>query len=240
MLCTFLEGVRMSDGYASNIMKCVDVDRCKVSGLKSHEMCGCGSMQKLLPLVARHILPEAIARPLIELSRFFNALCSKEVVKSDMETLSASIAETLFKLEMIFPPAFFDIIMHLPVHLAEEVRVGGPVCYWWMYPIERYLRTLKRYVRNKAHPEGSIAEGYILEECMTFCSCFLEDIETKLDRPMRHERRVVNEPPGGSSILGSIDYSKKDCKLHHLTKSEMLQMRHYMLSNCDEALSCIK
>jgi hypothetical protein len=51
---------------------------------------------------------------------------------------------------------------------------------------------------------------------------------------------MVNEPLAGSSILGSIDYSKKGCKLHHLTKSEMLRMRHYMLSNGDEALSWIK
>jgi hypothetical protein len=130
--------------------------------------------------------------------------------------------------------------IHLPVHLAEEAKFGGPVCYRWMYPIERYLRTLKGYVRNKAHPEGSIAEGYILEECMTFCCRFVEDIETKLDRPMHHEGSVVNEPPAGSNILGSIDDSKKCCKLRHLPKSEMLRMRHYIFSNCDEAVSWIK
>jgi hypothetical protein len=51
--------------------------------------------------------------------------------------------------------------MHLPVHLAEEAKLGGPVCYRWMYSIERYLQTLKGYVHNKTHPEGSIGEGYI-------------------------------------------------------------------------------
>jgi hypothetical protein len=96
---------------------------------------------------------------------------------------------------MIFPPAFFDIMMHLPIHLAEEAKLGGPVCYRWMYPIERYLRTLKGYVRSKAYPEGSIAEGYILDECMTFCSRFLEDVDTKMKRPERHESATVNEPP---------------------------------------------
>jgi hypothetical protein len=122
-------------------------------------------------------------------------------------------------------------MMHLPVHLAEEAKFCGAVCYRWMYPIERYLRTLKGYVRNKAHPKGSIAEGYILEEC---------NIETKLDRPMCHEGSVVNEPPAGSNIPGSINYSKKGCKLRHLPKCEMLRMRHYILANCDEALSWIK
>ena len=83
MLCRFLEGVRMPDGYASNIKRCVDVNGCKVSGLKSHDYHVI--LQKLLPLVAHHILPEDVARPLIELSRFFNALCSKELVQADIE-----------------------------------------------------------------------------------------------------------------------------------------------------------
>jgi hypothetical protein len=127
MLCTFLLGVRMPDGYASNIKRCVDVNGCKVSGLKSHDYHII--LQKLLPFIVRHILPEAVVRPLVELSKFFNALCSEELVQTDMDKLSSSIAETLCKLEMIFPPSFFDIMMHLPVHLAEEAKFGGEVCY---------------------------------------------------------------------------------------------------------------
>ncbi|XXG59342.1 hypothetical protein AAC387_Pa04g1444 [Persea americana] len=33
-----------------------------------------------------------------------------------------------------------------------------------MYPIERFLGTLKGYVTNRARPEGSIAEAYIVKE----------------------------------------------------------------------------
>jgi hypothetical protein len=69
-----------------------------------------------------------------------------------------------------------------------------------MYPVERYLRTVKGYVRNKAHPEGSIAEGYILEECLTFCSRFL-DVDTKDNRVDRRETVTVNEPPSDLSIF---------------------------------------
>ncbi|RVX00587.1 hypothetical protein CK203_036938 [Vitis vinifera] len=50
-------------------------------------------------------------------------------------------------------------MVHLPIHLVSEAKVAGPMQYRWMYPIERYLRTLKSYVRNKSRPEGSIAEG---------------------------------------------------------------------------------
>lgn len=77
------------------------------------------------------------------------------------------------KLEMIFPPSFFDVMLHLPIHLAQEAITGGPVQYRWMYPIERFLRRLKSFVKNKARPEGSIAEAYILQECVNFCSMYL-------------------------------------------------------------------
>ena len=36
--------------------------------------------------------------------------------------------------------------------------------------VVRLLRVLKSYVHNKAHPEGSIAEGYVAEEYMAFCA----------------------------------------------------------------------
>jgi hypothetical protein len=129
--------------------------------------------------------------------------------------LTTCIRETLCRLEMIFPPAFFDIMMHLPVHIAEEARVGGPVCYRWISPIERYLCTLKGYARNKAHPEGSIAEGYISEECMTFCSRFFQDVDTKLTRPEHHESASVNEPPSGLSLFGNTDsYKEVQCRMY--------------------------
>ena len=48
-------------------------------------------------------------------------------------------------------------MVHLLIHLPNEVGVGGPVWYRWMYPFERYLSKLKACVRNRAHPEGCIA-----------------------------------------------------------------------------------
>ncbi|XP_020973047.1 uncharacterized protein LOC110269510 [Arachis ipaensis] len=62
-----------------------------------------------------------------------------------------------------------DLVVPL-IFLVNELRLGGPVQFRWMYPIERYLCRLKSYVRNKSRPEGSIAEGYLAEECLTFCS----------------------------------------------------------------------
>jgi hypothetical protein len=238
IFCKFLEGVKMPDGFASNIKRCVDVKACKVSGLKTHDYHVI--LQKLLPLIVRSLLPQDVVIPLIDISRFFNGICSKELVEADLDKLSSSIKETLCRLEMIFPPAFFDIMMHLPVHLAEEAKLGGPVSYRWMYPVERYLRTLKGYVINKAHPEGSIAEGYISEECLTFCARFLEDIDTKLNQADRHESAAVNEPPSGLSIFSAIDYSKKGFRMEEISTEDLLKMRHYIITNCDEVAPWIE
>nr|GEX32827.1 hypothetical protein [Tanacetum cinerariifolium] len=40
----------------------------------------------------------------------------------------------------------------------------------WMFPFKIFMKKLKGYVRNKAKPEGSIAEGYAAEEALTFKS----------------------------------------------------------------------
>ena len=54
-----------------------------------------------------------------------------------MWRLNEKIAVVLCKLEIIFPPTFFDVMEHLTVHLAYEARVAGPIQYRWMYPFER-------------------------------------------------------------------------------------------------------
>ena len=62
------------------------------------------------------------------------------MLKTDqLEHLENDIIVTLFKLERIFHPSFFDIMVHLPIHLASEAKIAGPVQYRWMYPIERYV-----------------------------------------------------------------------------------------------------
>jgi hypothetical protein len=54
----------------------------------------------------------------------------------------------------------------------------SPVTARWMYPVERYLKTLKRYVRNMARPEASIAKGYIKDEGIGFVTEYLQRFDT--------------------------------------------------------------
>ncbi|XP_026384960.1 uncharacterized protein LOC113280563 [Papaver somniferum] len=149
--CRFLKSVKFPDGYAANIARSANVDDGKISGLKSHD---CHVfLQKILPVGIRSFLPTDVCTALIELSSFFHDLCAKKLNVSHLEEMEKGIVLILCKLERIFPPAFFDVMVHLAIHLPREAKLVGPVGYSWMYPIERYLGTLKRYVKNKARPE---------------------------------------------------------------------------------------
>ena len=79
---------------------------------------------------------------------------------------------TLFELEKIFPPSFFDIMIHLIVHLVKELRLCGPVFYRWRYAFECFNKVLKSYVRNRYFSEGCIAETYLKVESVEFCAEF--------------------------------------------------------------------
>jgi hypothetical protein len=44
-----------------------------------------------------------------------------------MEKLKWDIPLILCKLEKAFPPAFFDVLVHLAVHLPDEALLRGPI-----------------------------------------------------------------------------------------------------------------
>lgn len=134
--CKVIKNVRIADGCASNISRCVQLKERKISRLKSHD--SHFLLQHLLHISVRRTLPKHVAETLIRLGSFFRGLCAKTLDLQELDRLNAQIAEKLCQLETIFPPSFFDIMVHLPVHLAKVAKRGGPVYYRWMYPIERY------------------------------------------------------------------------------------------------------
>ena len=72
----------------------------------------------------------------MEINHFFRDKCSSKLNGDHIERLETNIVETICKLEMIFPPLFFDSMEHLLVYLPFEVKVGGPVQYRLMHPFK--------------------------------------------------------------------------------------------------------
>ena len=66
-------------------------------------------MTQLLPIALRGILPP------------------KVIDVSTLEQLQRDIAKTLVRLEMHFPPTYFDISLYLLIHLVDQIRALGPM-----------------------------------------------------------------------------------------------------------------
>ena len=139
-----LSQLKVPYGYCSNLRNLVSMEDLKLYGLKSHDYHEL--MQQFLPVSLRSILPKHVRNAICRLSFFFNALCSKFVDVPSLDELQNEIVVTLCLFEKYFPPSFFDIMVHLTVHLIREMRLCGPVYFKWMNPFERFMKVLKGYV----------------------------------------------------------------------------------------------
>ncbi|KAL6199643.1 hypothetical protein ACLB2K_029426 [Fragaria x ananassa] len=168
IVCGSFFGMKVPTGFSSNIRNLVSMEDLKLSKLKSHD---CHVvMQVLLPVALRSVLEKPVRYAIIRFCLFFKAICAKEIDVSKLEQMQADLVVTVCQLEKYFPPSFFDVMIHLTVHLVREVTLCGPVFFRWMYPFERYMKVFKGWVRSRRHPEGCIAESYVVEEAVEFCA----------------------------------------------------------------------
>ncbi|KAK1372515.1 hypothetical protein POM88_028708 [Heracleum sosnowskyi] len=195
--CSVLKNARLPYGSASNISRCVHMDERKVFRYKSHD--AHFILQYFLQFIVIKTLKPEVAIPLIRLGAFFRGICGKVINLEDVHKLQEEIIEILCELKTIFPP----------IHLR------------WMFGIERYLCKLKSYVRNKSKPGWSMAEGYLAEECLTFCSRFLSDEVKK-----KEEEQKFNV----SYSIGSR--RNKDGKPVDLADKVWTDAHRYILFNC--------
>ena len=216
--CECLNGIKVPHGYSSNIKSLVSMKDLKLVGMKSHD---CHIlMQHLLPVAIRGILPKKVRDTITRLCLFFNAICSKVIDPNGLTALEEEGHIILLQLEMYFPPAFFDIMVHLVIHLVREIKYCGPVHLRWMYPVERYMKILKGYMKNPRHPEGSIIERYVAEECIEFCTSYLAG-QNPIGIPInRHEGRSLGKGTRGERVKSK-------------NPIEVSQAHFYILNNTD-------
>ncbi|GKF27053.1 putative transposon, En/Spm-like protein, partial [Tanacetum coccineum] len=153
----------------------------------------------------------------------------KEISLQELDKLQLELVVTLCLLEKFFPPLFFDIMIHLTMHLTMEVKSCGPICFRWMYPFEICMKVIKGHVRNKNRPEGCIAEETITEEIIEFFSEYHKTMKTIGIPPDKH---VTNENEDGKPLSAS-----KSCEVSW----EVFQKAHlYVIQNTDEIVPYIE
>ncbi|XP_022156739.1 uncharacterized protein LOC111023579 isoform X2 [Momordica charantia] len=113
----------------------MSLSECKVMGLKSHD---CHVlMQQLVPVALKGLLLKGPRHAVNRLCLYFKRLCQRVLVREVLLELETDVVDILSLLERYFPPSFFDVMIHLVIHLVREARICGPVQFHWMYPSER-------------------------------------------------------------------------------------------------------
>ena len=144
-------------------------------------------MTELLPVVLRGILPDSVRLTIVKPCAFLNAVCQKVIDPDNLINLQNDVVQCLVCFELIFTPSFFNIMTQLLVHLVKEIDILGPVFLHNMFPFERFMGVLKKCVRNRVRPEGSIASAYGTEEVIDFFLTLLMTLNRleSLNRDMR-------------------------------------------------------
>ena len=65
-------------------------------------------------------------------------------------------------MQKYFPTSFFNAQEHYIVHLLHEIEMCRTVRTRTMFPVENYLKVLKKNVKQMDRLEGSMIQGYML------------------------------------------------------------------------------
>ncbi|XP_076959510.1 uncharacterized protein LOC143635608 [Bidens hawaiensis] len=85
---------------------------------------------------------------------FFKSISSKEIELEEVEKLEADLFVTLCLLKKYFAPSFFDVMVHLTVHIARKVKLCGPEKIKFLSEFKKDLKTsipnsLRNSIENK-------------------------------------------------------------------------------------------
>ena len=110
-------------------------------------------------------------------------------------------------LEDHFPMSILNIQVHLLVHLVDEVQLARTVHARWMFFLERFMKTLKGFVRQKARPEGSMVEGWLVQESCVFISGYLAHKNNSMSHlwSTKDDDRLVDKVPQANGVAKWFD-----------------------------------
>src|SRR3954471_18452194 len=165
-------------------------------------------MTQLILIALRGLLPENVRVPIVKLCAFINAISQKVINPDILPRLQKDVVQCLVSFELVLPPSFFNIMTHVLVHLVDEIAILGLVFLHNVFPFERFMGVLKKYVRNRARPEGSISMGHQTEEVIEFCVDFIPGLK-KIGLPKSwYEGKLTGKGTlGADSIICRDEYS---------------------------------
>jgi hypothetical protein len=123
---------------------------------------------------------------------------------------------------MCFPSSLFDTMEHYKIYLADQIFILGATYMHHIYPYKHHMIVMKGYVRNHAHPEGSMLEGCTTKEVV---ECYVDYI--KYGNPIgvpvsQHHGRLSGKEP--KDINHSLMLLTKESVRHILASCNSLRL----------------
>jgi hypothetical protein len=168
-ICKCLCVIKVPTRFSTNIKNLVSMSELKVGGCNTQD---CHTMLSLFLTIAIGAVNHLYLKMMItHMCHFFNAILKKVIDVVELDEICKEMQVTMCQLEMCFTPSFFDMMEHYMIYLADQIFVVSPTYMHHMYPYEHHMVVMKGYVHNRAHPEGSMIEGYITEDVI---ECYID------------------------------------------------------------------
>ena len=90
-------------------------------------------------------------------------MSSKEIEVSAIPAARRLAVDAVCAIEEAFPCSILVSEVHLLLLLVDEVVICGVVHSRNLFFLERFLKTLKDFVKLRAQPEASMVEGWIVQ-----------------------------------------------------------------------------
>jgi hypothetical protein len=127
-----LQDVRVPDGYASNISRCVRMNDRTLLGLKSHD--NHVIMQQLLPIaLIGSKFPSNMIKVMVDMSTLFKGICKTTLTPEALDRLQEHVCMTLCLMEQIYPPtsllawSMLSSILFVNADLVDRCSTGGGI-----------------------------------------------------------------------------------------------------------------
>ena len=148
-----MASVKLLSSYSSSFGKHIKAKKFGSFKLHNYHMI----MQQLMPLALRGLLKPRPYMAIMQMCKVFRKIYTKVYNPTKFNSLQLDVIESMALLEMEFPQSSFDIMTHHPYHLVQKLNLCGPLSTRWMYPVEKYMKTLKNYVQNMARSKACMA-----------------------------------------------------------------------------------
>ena len=110
--------------------------------------------------------------------------------------IKREIPRLMCEMQKYLPPIFFNAQEHYLIHQFEEIEWCGSVHTRSLWMVESNLNSLKDFFRQRACPEGSMVQGYMVYQSIVYISQYVPNLAKNINLPHIWHVNSINKFEG--------------------------------------------